>query len=119
MRNNLDQLIIGIVGPCGSGKSTLVASLKNRGLQARHIAQEHSYVPNMWQRMVHPNILIYLDVTYEQTLQRRRLNWTPVEYEEQLFRLRDARQSAALKIDTSALTIDQVLYTVLGYLQTL
>ena len=58
------QLKIGVVGPCGAGKSTLVNALAEHGYPARHIAQEHSYVPSMWKRMVNPDILIYLEASY-------------------------------------------------------
>jgi hypothetical protein len=33
------------------------------GYQARHITQEHSYVLDMWKKLVNPGILIYLDVS--------------------------------------------------------
>ena len=41
-------LRIAVVGPCASGKSTFAKALKAAGYEARHPAQEHSYVPNMW-----------------------------------------------------------------------
>ncbi len=61
-------MLIGVVGPCGAGKSSLVAGLKAEGFLVRHIAQEHSYVPDMWKRLSNPDILIYLDVSYENTI---------------------------------------------------
>jgi thymidylate kinase len=68
------DLTIGLVGPCGAGKTTVAKALRALGYtRIRHIAQEHSYVPTMWQRLVKPNILIFLDVTYENTLVRRNL----------------------------------------------
>ncbi len=109
--------VIGVVGPCAAGKSTLITGLKAYGYsEARHIAQEHSFVPDMWQRMVHPDILIYLDVSYPVTLQRRRMDWSPAEYEEQIHRLRHARQHASTIISTDSLTIDEVLQTTLKQL---
>lgn len=111
-------MLIGIVGPCAAGKSTLVAGLTARGYRARGIAQEHSYVPSMWQRITNPDVLIYLDVSFENTIQRRQLNWTLKEYTNQLHRLRDARQKADLYIDTNLLTISDVLEQVLNFLQT-
>lgn len=113
MRN----LLIGIVGPCAAGKTTLIANLKEHGYNARHIAQEHSYVPDMWQRLTRPDVLIYLDVSYPQTLLRRRLNWSEAEYQEQVHRLRHAREHADLYIHTDALTPQQVLQAVLEFLQ--
>jgi cytidylate kinase len=108
---------IGVVGPCAAGKSTLIASLKSYGYNVRHIAQEHSYVPNMWRRITDPDILIFLDVSYELSTRRRQLNWTEADYAEQHHRLRDARQNADIYIDTNNLTPDQVLARVLAFLE--
>jgi len=112
-----EQLKIGIVGPCAAGKSTLVAGLKARGILAHHIAQEHSYVPAMWRKITNPDLLIYLDVSYESSLRRRHLDWTPAEYEEQLRRLAHARQHADLIVDTDHLTPTEVLAEVLRFLE--
>lgn len=109
-------MIIGVVGPCGAGKSSLVAGLRARGFTVRHIAQEHSYVPDMWKRISHPDILIYLAVSYENTIARRKLDWTFEEFTEQLRRLRHARQHAQLVLDTNPLTVAQVLETVITFL---
>jgi cytidylate kinase len=111
--------LIGVVGPCGAGKSTLVANLQNCGLQARAIAQEHSFVPSMWQRLTNPHVLIYLDVSYENTVQRRKLDWTVDEYSQQLHRLRHARAHADIYIDTNPLSPQQVLENVLSTLNLL
>jgi deoxyadenosine/deoxycytidine kinase len=113
----VELIRIGVVGPCSSGKSTLVAGLKQRGYQARPIAQEHSYVPYMWQRITNPDVLIYLDVSYENAQQRRWLNWSLEDYAEQLHRLCHARQHANLYVDTDPLTIPEVLEAVLRFLQ--
>ncbi len=111
-------MLIGVVGPCGAGKSTLVAGLKALGFNARHIAQEHSYVPDMWKRITNPDILIFLDVSYNNTASRRKLDWTIAEYDEQLRRLRHARQFADLVVDTNPLDISQVLDTVIRFIDT-
>src|SRR4030042_2743627 len=110
-------MIIGVVGPCGAGKSSLVAGLKAAGLLGRHIAQEHSYVPDMWKRLTNPDILIFLDVSYENTIRRRKLDWTYAEYAEQYRRLRHARQHADLYLDTNSLTLDAVLNAVLIFIK--
>ena len=52
---------IALVGKSGAGKSTLVAGLCKHGYRARQIAQEHSYVPQMWRLIRRPDTLIYLD----------------------------------------------------------
>ena len=108
---------IGIVGPCASGKTTLTAGLKRHGFDAHPIAQEHSYVPYMWQRLTNPDLLIYLTVSYLLTIERRRLDWTVEEYTEQLHRLRHAREHANLYIDTDRLTPQQVLDQALSFLR--
>lgn len=110
-------MIIGVVGPCGAGKSSLVAGLNRHGYTVRHIAQEHSYVPDMWERMTNPDILIYLKVSYENTVVRRKLDWTIEEYTEQLQRLKHAIQHADLMVDTNSFTVDEVLSTVISYLE--
>jgi deoxyadenosine/deoxycytidine kinase len=109
-------MLIGVVGPCGAGKSSLVASLKARDFLVRHIAQEHSYVPDMWKRLTNPDVLIYLDVSYENSIRRRNLDWTHQEYAEQLRRLSHARQHADLYLDTNLLTIEEVLLTVSSFI---
>ncbi|MBP9503378.1 MAG: hypothetical protein KBF17_14555, partial [Candidatus Promineofilum sp.] len=48
-------LRVAVVGPCASGKSTLVAALRAAGYDARHPAQEHSFVKDMWRRRVDPD----------------------------------------------------------------
>ena len=108
--------LIGVVGPCGSGKSTLVEGLTKNGFRCRHIAQEHSYVKQMWQIITKPDVLIFLDVTYENTILRRKLNWNREEYEEQLRRLGHAYQHADLVIDTNGLTPAQVAEEILAFL---
>lgn len=108
---------VGIVGPCSAGKSTLVQGLKQHGYaDARPISQEHSYVPYMWQRITNPDVLIYLDVSYENAQKRRFLNWTIDEYNEQLRRLEHARQHAHLFVDTNPLNAGEVLDVVLRFL---
>jgi len=106
--------LIGIVGPCGSGKTTLAARLVARGLGARAIAQEHSYVPAMWQRLTQPSLLVFLEASYPVCTQRRQLAWTEQEYEEQLRRLSHAYAHADLRVDTDRLTVEEVLAAVLG-----
>jgi ABC-type Mn2+/Zn2+ transport system ATPase subunit len=109
--------LIGVVGPCGSGKSTLIEALESRGFRCRHIAQEHSYVPYMWQRITNPDVLILLTATYTTCTLRRRLNWTEAEYSEQLQRLEHARRHADLIIATDDLTPAGVLAEALSFVR--
>lgn len=109
---------LGVVGPCASGKTTLIAGLRKYGLEARHIAQEHSYVANMWKRISNPDVLIYLHVSYPLTLVRRKMEWTEEEYKKQLDRLQHAREHADLFVDTDLIDPNEVLQRVLDYLRT-
>lgn len=108
--------LVGVVGPCGSGKSTLIEGLERHGYACRHIAQEHSYVPAMWQIISKPDILIFLNASFPVSTARRRLDWQIKDYEEQIRRLSHARQHAHIIIDTDDLTPEQVLQKVLDYL---
>lgn len=108
--------VIGVVGVCGAGKTTLINGLKNHGFDVHHIAQEHSYVATMWQHMVNPDVLIFLDASYPETVRRRKLNWTVEEYQEQQRRLSHARQNCHLYIDTDPLTPHEVVDQVLEFL---
>jgi energy-coupling factor transporter ATP-binding protein EcfA2 len=110
------QLRIGVVGPCAAGKTTLIAYLKSCGYDVRHIAQEHSYVADMWKRLTDPDVLIFLDVSYPNTLLRRKLTWTIEEYQEQKFRLRHARKNADFYLNTDNLSPQEVKSHVLEYL---
>lgn len=113
----MDDLLIGLVGPCAAGKTTIGGRLKTLGFRVRQIAQEHSYVPHMWLHITNPDFLVFLDVTYENTLVRRNLRWRRDEYDEQLRRLEHARQHADLRIDTNHLTPDQVMDLILSALK--
>ena len=109
--------LVGVVGPCGSGKSTLIAGLEQHGYVCRHIAQEHSYVQAMWQIIAKPDILIFLDASFPVSTARRKLIWQQKDHDEQYRRLAHARQHAHMVIDTDDLTPGQVLQKVLKYLQ--
>ena len=109
-------MIIGIVGPCAAGKSTLISSLREIGYSCKHIAQEHSYVKDMWKRIGNPDILIYLDVSYPLSLERRRMNWTEDEFNQQIHRLKHAKEHADFYLNTDLLSIDEVMNQTLEFL---
>ncbi len=111
--------LIGIVGVCASGKSTLIKALTAQGYRCRHIAQEHSYVPDMWKRLSNPDILVFLEVSYEKTLERKKLNWTRGEYETQLNRLQHAFHHADIVINTESLDPRQVMDRVTAEIENL
>jgi|SRR5688572_8059685 thymidylate kinase len=111
------RLLIGVVGPCGSGKSTLIEGLKQYDYSCSDIAQEHSYVQAMWQKIAKPDLLIFLDASFSVSTARRRFNWQKQDHEEQYRRLAHARKHANLVINTDHLTPEQVLQKVLDFLQ--
>jgi deoxyadenosine/deoxycytidine kinase len=106
---------IGVVGPCKSGKSTLVRGLQLAGYNAIQIAQEHSFAPSMWQQIARPVLLIYLDCQYETTVARG-LKWMREEYEEQRSRLANAYENADFTISTDAIDPQQALNVVNEFL---
>jgi cytidylate kinase len=109
--------LIGIVGPCGAGKSTLAAGLQQKGYRARAIVQEHSFVKDMWQRLTRPDVLIFLQASCSVGGKRRQMKWTESEWEEQQRRLVHAREHADFHLATDSLGIEEVLDLVLGFLQ--
>lgn len=111
------SILIGITGPCGAGKSTLATGLERAGYRARSIVQEHSYVPDMWQRLTKPDVLVFLQASRDAGVSRRKLDWTMAEWEEQQRRLAHARQHADLIVDTERLGVEAVLEAVMVYLK--
>jgi ABC-type cobalamin/Fe3+-siderophores transport system ATPase subunit len=111
------DLLIGIVGPCGAGKSTLESGLKKLGYNPRAIAQEHSYVPTMWQQLTDPDVLIFLQASHLVGAQRRNMSWIVSEWEEQQRRLHHAREHAHFYLDTDDLDIPGVLRKILDFLE--
>lgn len=114
----LGRPAVGIVGPCGAGKSTLMRALRARGISAREIAQEHSGVPAMWQRITAPRHLVYLNVSRETAERRLERAFSPDEWEELTARLAHARAHADLIVETDDLPPDEVAERVLAFLQT-
>ena len=108
---------IGLVGPCTAGKSLLRTKLEAHGFRVKHIAQEHSFVKDMWKRITNPDLLIFLDVSYPTTLLRRKWDFPETDYQEQLRRLSHARQHADIYVNTDTLNPDEVLEQVLVFLR--
>ncbi|MDA8235961.1 MAG: hypothetical protein M0Z31_14430 [Clostridia bacterium] len=111
-----DEGRIVVAGVCGSGKSTLVQGLRKLGYDAHTVAQEHSYVPKMWQ-MSNPGVLIYLDADLVTVCQRRKVQWGEDRLVEQRKRLAHAREQRDLYIDTNSLTIEEVLELAKNFLR--
>lgn len=111
------ELLIGIVGPCAAGKSTLIEGLNQAGYTTRHIAQEHSYVKDMWKRLTNPDILVFLDAAYPTTISRRNLDWSEADWQEQQRRLAHAREHADIYIQTDSLTREEVLQKAINFIE--
>jgi thymidylate kinase len=112
-QEDLSSPLIALVGPCGSGKTTLARGLKERGYRVRQVAQEHSYVQHMWQHITNPDILIYLDASFAVCTQRKKLNWQAKDHIEQLRRLAHARENCDFIIATDEYTPTEVLHKAL------
>jgi deoxyadenosine/deoxycytidine kinase len=109
---------VAVVGVCASGKSTLVKALKDAGYEARHVAQEHSYVPAMWQRISHPDVLIFLDADYETIIARRpKTTLRQEDLVEQNRRLDHARRHCDLYIHTGSLEPSDIQRQVFSFLR--
>jgi deoxyadenosine/deoxycytidine kinase len=110
---------VALVGPSACGKSTLAAGLLAAGYEVRHVAQEHSYVSDMWRRIAKPDVLVYLDVSAEESRRRRRqMLWSAERHAEEVARLSHARAHCDLYIDTDGRTAEEVLALALAFLQT-
>lgn len=105
-----------VVGPCASGKTTLVDALKERGYDARVVAQEHSIIRDLWRKR-NPDVVIALDLDLEKVRERRSPTWSSDIYEVQHQRLRDAFEAADLMIDTGMHDIDTALRMTLDLLE--
>lgn len=107
---------IALAGPCGSGKSALAERLRQAGYEATPVAQEHSYVPDMWQRLAHPDVLIYLDASLETIRERLGCAWEECWLELQRLRLHHAREHCDLYLPTDGRSLDQLVEEVLRFL---
>lgn len=109
--------VVKVVGVSGSGKSTLVGCLRARGYDARPVSQEHSDVPDLWQRFERPYALIYLSVDVNELNNRRPgQSWTYADLAREQTRLRSARDAADLRLDTTNLLPNQTCDLVATFL---
>ena len=111
-----DRRRIVVVGPCASGKSTLVAALRELGYDAHVSGQEHSEIGSLWQRS-RPDVLIALDADIDAVRARRGWSWPEWLHDLQVRRLRLAWNAADVRLDTSALNPEGVAHLVLTYLR--
>jgi len=108
MRNLQTDTQLVVVGPCASGKSTLVRGLRSHGYDARVCALEHIAVASLWRHQGN-GTLIALTVALESIRLRRLARWSRTICAAQLARLVVAYDNADLIIDTDQLSSDGVL----------
>lgn len=101
-----DRRRIAIVGHCASGKSTLSRLLRERGWDARAVAQEHSGIKRLWMRM-DAHVLVALHVDLATLRARRTGSWSGSIYNLQETRLQPAIEAADLVIDTAGTSIEE------------
>jgi deoxyadenosine/deoxycytidine kinase len=104
-----------VVGPCASGKTTLVERLRALGYDARVSGQEHSAVRDLWRR-TGPDVVIALDVDLATIRRRRSPEWSEQIYRAQRQRLERAFAAADLMIDTGEHDEDAVVALVTAWL---
>ena len=105
-----------VVGPCASGKSTLVTGLRRLGFRAMVCGQEHSEIPSLW-RHTDPDVVVALEVDLPTIRRRRGEEWPEWLYLVQRRRLREATAAADLRLNTSTLDQDAVLRRVAAQLR--
>jgi len=105
-----------VVGPCASGKSSLVAALAALGYDARVCGQEHSIIRELWRHSA-PDVLIALAVDLSTIRERRSPTWPATIYAAQQERLAPAFAAADLIIDTTQLDLDAVVATAAAWLR--
>ena len=105
-----------VVGPCASGKSTLVTALRALGYDAHVSGQEHSEIATLWQHS-QPDVLIALDVDITAVRDRRSDSWPEGLHDLQVQRLGDASRAADLAIDTTTLSPQTVVDRVVAFLE--
>ncbi len=108
---------VAVVGVCAAGKSVLVTRLRALGYDARSTAQEHSFVPDMWQRLSRPQVLVYLDVSLPMVRQRRAIDYDQRYLDLQRQRLAHARHHAHINVHTDPLTEEEVCLRVVQALR--
>lgn len=103
------------MGVCGAGKSTLEQRLRALGFDAFSVAQEHSYVRELWRKRA-PDVLVYLDANLSTIRRRGHKTFSRILLEDERKRLAWARRRADIYIKTDRLTPDEVVGTVLDFL---
>lgn len=108
MPKPVSELLIGVVGNCASGKTTLVQGLNHSGYRAVNIAQEHSVAPRFW-RKINVDFLVVLSCNLATAKARRPIPWGQERLEQQAIKLADARANCQLYLPTDNFGIQEVL----------
>jgi len=95
-----------LVGVCAAGKSTVSRLLRDRGIEARPVAQEHSRVPDLYKRSGEWAVLLVAN--WQSVHRRRQLSWDLDFYRVEWDRLSVARRDAKLIVHTDWLLPEQV-----------
>jgi hypothetical protein len=98
-----------VVGPDAAGKTELAGRLRALGYNARSCAQDHSYVPDMWQRLARPDFLVYLDAGLDAIARRRAIDWGQDRLDKLNARLAHARAHCDLYLLTDDLEPSEVV----------
>ena len=102
-----------LVGPCGSGKTTIAERLREHGVDAVAVGQEHSIIRDLWRRP-EPDLVVFLDASLSVIRERRGDDWPEWLYCVELERLADARAHADLVVDTGRYSVEAVVQRVLA-----
>lgn len=107
---------VAVVGPCASGKTTLVDGLRAAGYDAWAVGQEHSIITDLWRKQG-PDVLITLDLPLSVVRQRRGEGWSAQIYAVQHQRLAPAFAASDLHIDSSLHDADAMLAAAVAFLK--
>lgn len=111
-----DPRSIVVVGPCGSGKTTIVNRLTMLGYNARAVGQEHSIIRDLWNRSS-PDVVVALDTPLSVVRTRRSPDWPAAIYDAQHERLARAFRGADIRLDTGTCTVDEAVASIVRWLQ--
>ena len=116
LMKGVPEMKIAIVGVCASGKTTLVAGLREAGYDAYNVAQEHSCVHNFWAKK-NPDLVVMIDATLPAIHKRRLVYWGEDRLVTQHKRLADAKAHADLYIQTDELDAKAVRQKVIEFIE--
>lgn len=107
---------VAVVGVCGSGKTTIVGRLRERGYEAYVVGQEHSVIPDLWNHL-QPDRVVYLHASLGTVRERRGQDWPSWIYQLQEQRLRGAREHSHVIVDTGSLSVEETVERVVDALR--